>query len=187
MSLVHVYAGGHVLGITQLNVVKSLLADLISNNEPVCHSKSGRWDIAAKIWGYMNSWNKHGMWIENKCQCTYGVAFGADCSIVPQDITPGILNLHPREWRYLKITKENSGIIVDIKTKEGSQVHVYHKVGNAPARSDFDGVKKAKAMKYVIEKADVHSVIAIHNPSTSYNVTVEINHQALSDEHLMSF
>ena len=73
-------------------------------------------------------------------------------------------------------------MIIDINAKEGSQVHVYHKVGNAPARSDFDGLKKSSSMKYVIDKSDVHTVLAIHNPSTTYNVTVEIDHQTLSDK-----
>ena len=41
LSLVHVYAGGHVLGITQLDVVKSLLLDLITFKEPYCHKVSG--------------------------------------------------------------------------------------------------------------------------------------------------
>ena len=76
------------------NIVKSLLVNFISDNEPAIHNKSGRWDIATEIWGYTDSWDKYGIWIKSKCQHAYGVTFDAYCSIIPEGIQPATLNLH---------------------------------------------------------------------------------------------
>ena len=178
LSLVHVYSAGHILGSTQIHISKSLFLDLISSKEPRCHKSSGNWEIKDKVWEYMNSCNNRGTCEEGKCKCNSGSAYGADWSIVPQMIENTSITLFPREWKYYKIDR-NTSIIIDLKSINGSEIHIYHSVGAAPTRLNHDGFKKSDSMRYLIDEAGKYTVVAIHNPSLTDDVPVQIKYEVI--------
>jgi len=104
------------------------------------------------------------------------------------NLTDSTLEMFPRQWVYYGIPKQDKETLITIQTKNDQEVHVYHKAGKAPSRSDFDGIKKSSKLKYIIDESELYTLVAVHNPSKDLNATVTIKTDGSgSNSKLLSF
>ena len=87
--------------------------------------------------------------------------------------------MYPREWKYFKADR-NQAIVINLNTKEDMEIHVYHSVGAAPTRMNHDGFKKASKMSYSLDAVSKYTVIAVHNPSLTDDVSVQIKYESVN-------
>lgn len=190
LSYTTVYNAGHVLGITQFPVSKSLLFDLITDGQTRCNKQDGQCATEGNVCGKMENCYNQGECQNSRCKCYEGY-FGADCSISPTPLNgslasslkePSVISLFPREWSYYSLPKGLEGeYSIRVESGDNQEVHLYHKVGEAPYRSDFDGHKKGSTVTYIIDglkefQKEESIIVAIHNPSKSEVVTVSFSH-----------
>ena len=178
LSYANVYAAGHQIGNTQILTSKAMLQDMMTSGKISCHRKNGYCTTEQTVCYHMNNCNKNGQCMDQRCVCNE-LAFGADCSIVPTNITSGTIEMFPRQWIYFKVPVQNQEASLKLATRTGEEVHVYHKVGDAPSRSDFDGFKKSKSLRYVIDASEKFTILAFYNPSKTANITVEVSAEGL--------
>ena len=139
----------------------------------------------------MNNCSGNGECKNHRCSCNEG-AFGADCSIIPTPLNDDYYStltyeLFPRQWMYFSVepmTEED--LVFQFKSEENNEIFIFHKIGQAPSRSDHDGFIKGTKPSYVIEKKENKnkeevSIIAIHNPHKSSNATVSISQSQIKE------
>lgn len=101
-----------------------------------------------------------------------GDAIGADCSIIPKEFTSSTIELFPRQWDYYFVDSSRQDVHIKISSDE-NEIHLYTKVGDAPSRSDFDGLKKGRSPQFIIEKTNEKTIVALHNPSKTETISVQ--------------
>src|SRR5690606_12724901 len=104
VSFATVYNAGHQIGNSQILVSKSMVYDMMNGGKLLCHRENDETCMADQsVCAKMNSCGYHGQCMHNRCFCDYETAFGADCSILPTNLTTGTLEMFPRQWAYYKV------------------------------------------------------------------------------------
>mmetsp|Transcript_38593 Transcript_38593/g.38118 ORF Transcript_38593/g.38118 Transcript_38593/m.38118 type:complete len:524 (-) Transcript_38593:35-1606(-) len=175
LSYVTVYNAGHVLGITQFPVSKSLLSDMISEGKARCHKEDNNCETEGNVCMRMNHCNNAGQCVNSRCKCNDGI-YGADCSINPTPLRYESLlkhgnykniSLFPREWTYFSIPALAPSLLLEFQSQNAQEIYIYQNEGSAPTRSEFSAFKKGVEFTFAIDSSDSEIILAVHNPSKS--------------------
>lgn len=86
--------------------------------------------------------------------------FGADCSIVPQQLKSSSVRLNATSWRYFNVS---GNVQVTVSSSPGP-VKVFTRVGNVPSQSFFDAFYTGTNLDFHTQKNDGGQFVAVFNP-----------------------
>ena len=166
LSLLVIYAAGHLVPATQLALSRNMLSDIIYNNTLQWHLKNGTWNLDEKTCSLMNKWSNNGKCNLGKWKCSNGY-FGADCSLTTSDLSSITFNLNATSWRYFKLNNGDSKVVIS----STNQTVVYTRKNDLPSQSFYDSYSKGTDLHISLNKNSTGEYLAVFNPNLDSSIS----------------
>ena len=161
LSLLVIYAAGHLVPSTQLALSRNMLADIIYNNTLLWHQKDGKWSLDEKTWNLMKNWTQHGKWVQGKWKWDSGY-FGGDCSVSPSSLSSASFVLNSTTWRYFKASESDN---FKIGISSSNKTIIYTRKDDVPSQSFYDAYFSGTELQLYLNLNSTGEYIAVFNPS----------------------
>ena len=161
LSVLIVYAAGHLVPSTQLALSRNMLSDIIYNNTLLWHQTEGKCSLDIKTWNFMNNCTNHGECNQGKCACSSGY-YGADWSITVDTLGSNSFTLNATSWRYFKVDSSDN---VRLQVEGSNNTLVYTRKGDIPSQSFYNTYSHGTKIIININKNITGEFVAIFNPN----------------------
>lgn len=172
LSLLVVYAAGHMVPSTQLALSRNMLSDIIYQDELQCHHAEGKCSLNVKTCNLMNNCTEHGSCLNGKCICKAGY-YGADCSITTETLYTDSFTLNATSWRYFKLGSGVSKMKVSLNST-GGPITVYTRRGDLPSGSFYNSIYNGTEVNFYTTKETGGDFVAFFNPDLDNKIKVKL-------------